>query len=160
MNQAAKLTAEMIDADSHSRHFRVPERPRADFALRIKAKPIPIEIKRANGRKRTRQWRQQNDQIGRPESADVARALLVALAMSPDLEARLEDEDLFLVAVALELLDACGFSRESTKKTIRRFRQRVVDRKVDMREAQDVRMRAFDEFVECAAARADAEGFR
>jgi len=160
MAQTAKLTAEMIDADSAARHFRVPERPRASFGLRIKSKKKPLEIVRAEGRRRTRQWRQQNDQIGRPESSDVARALLVALAMSPDLEARLADEDLFLVAVALEMLDQCGFSRESTKEAILRFRQRVVDHKVDMREAEDVRMRAFDEFVERAADRAESEGFR
>jgi hypothetical protein len=88
-----------------------------------------------------------------------ARALTVALAMSPDLEDRLEREDLHLVAVALEMLDACGFSRAATKEAIRRFRERIIDGRADMREAQDVRMKAFDEFVERAASRAKVDGF-
>jgi hypothetical protein len=149
-----------IDADSAASHFRVPERPRAAFALKIRKKVLPVELRRAKGRARTRAWRQQNDVIGRPESADVARALLVALAMSPDLDARLEDEDLFLVAVALELLDQCGFTRAAAKEAIKRFRQKVIDGRADMREAQNVRMKSFDEFVERAGARAKAEGFR
>jgi hypothetical protein len=159
MERTTKLTPADIDADSAARHFRVDDRPRADFGLRIKSKKKPLEVVRANGRARTRGWRQRNDVNGRPESADIARALLVALAMSPDLESRLDTEDLYLVAVALEILDQCGFSRESTKEAIRRFRERVVDGRADLREAQSVRMRAFDEFVEKAASRAEADGF-
>jgi hypothetical protein len=64
-----------------------------------------------------------------------------------------------MTAVALEMLEECGFSREATKEAIYRFRQRVIDGRTDMREAQDVRMRAFDEFVERAADRAAAEGY-
>jgi hypothetical protein len=79
--------------------------------------------------------------------------------MSPDLESRLDKEDLYLVAVALEILDQCGFSRDSTKEAIRRFRDRVVAGRADLREAQSVRLKAFDEFVERAAERAEAEGF-
>jgi hypothetical protein len=52
-------------------------------------------------------------------------------------------------------LEMCGFSRAAAKEAIFRFRQRVVDGRADMREAQDIRMRAFDEFVERAASRED-----
>jgi hypothetical protein len=159
MPKANQLTPEMIDAHSAASHFRIPERPRADF-LKAKKKPAkPVELRRAYGRERTRGWRQRNDQNGRPESADIARALLVALAMSPDLDRRLEREDLYLVAVALEMLEMCGFSRAAAKEAIFRFRQRVVDGRADMREAEDVRMKAFDEFVDRASNRAAVDGF-
>jgi hypothetical protein len=160
MERTAKLTAADIDADSASRHFRNDDRPRADFGLKLKRKPKPLELLRANGRARTRGWRQRNDQIGRPESADIARALLVALALAPDLEDRLDKADSYLVAVAIEMLDMSGFSKDSTKDAIRRFRQRVIDGRADMREAQAVRLKAFDEFCERAAERAGREGFR
>jgi hypothetical protein len=104
-------------------------------------------------------WRNRNDVNGRPESADIARALLVALVMSPDLDERLNREDLYLVAVALEMLELNGFSRDAAKDAIWRFRKRVIDGRSDIREAQDVRMKAFDEFVNRAAARAEAEGY-
>jgi hypothetical protein len=160
MAKMATLTPEMIDQHSAASSFRIPERPRADFGLKAKKKPAkPVELRRAHGRARTRGWRQRNDQNGRPESSDIARALLVALAMAPDLDQRLEREDLFMTAVALEMLDMCGFSRAATKEAIYRFRQRVIDGRTDMREAQDVRMRAFDEFVERAADRAAAGNY-
>ena len=153
-----RLTPDMVD-DVQARYFRSPDRPRTDFGLRLKRKPKPLEEKRYEGRVRTALWRNRNDQNGRPESADIARALLVALAMSPDLDERLNREDLYLTAVALEMLEMNGFSRDSVKDAIRRFRQRCIDGRASMREAQDVRMKAFDEFVERAAQRADAEGY-
>jgi hypothetical protein len=160
MAKPATLTPEMIDAHSAASHFRIAERPRADFGLKAKKKPAkPVELRRAHGRARTRGWRQRNDQNGRPESSDIARALLVALAMSPDLDRRLEREDLYLVAVALEMLEMCGFSRAAAKEAIFRFRERVIDGRAEMREAEDVRMKAFDEFVERAASRAKVDGF-
>jgi hypothetical protein len=157
-----RLTADMIpfdDEDRLARHFRNPDRPKADFGLRLKRKPKPPEEKRYEGRVRTASWRNRNDIQGRPESADIGRALLIALTMSPDLDARLDNEDLYLTAVALELLDQCGFSRDSVKDAIKRFRVRVRAGRSSVREAQDVRMRAFDEFVERAAARAEADGY-
>jgi hypothetical protein len=157
-----KLTADMIpfdEDDRKSRYFRNPDRPSANFGLRLKRKPVPIEQKRYNGRVRTASWRNRNDAAGRPESADIAKALLIALAMSPNLDQRLEREDLYLTAVALELLELNGFSRDAVKDAIWRFRQRVTDGHTGMRESQDVRMKSFDEFVNKAAARAEAEGY-
>jgi hypothetical protein len=159
MAKANELTPEMIDADSAAASFRVAERPRADFGLKLKKKQKPIELRRAHGRARTRDWRVRNDVNGRPESSDIGRALLVALAMSPDLEERLDRADLYLTAVSLELLEMNGFSRAATKEAIFRFRQRCIDGRAEMREAQAVRLRAFDEFCERAADRAVRDGF-
>jgi hypothetical protein len=160
MSNANKLTpADVDEVDRKSRYFRSPDRQRTDFGLRLKRQPQPLDEKRYNGRVRTALWRNRNDVAGRPESADVARALLVALAMSPDLDERLNREDLYLTAVALEMLEMNGFSRDSVKDAIWRFRQRCITGRAQMREAADVRMKAFDEFVERAAARAEAEGY-
>ena len=159
MGKAQKLTPDMIDFDVQARYFRSPDRPRAVFGLRLKRQPKPIEVKRHEGRVRTALWRQRNDQTGRPKSADIARALLVALAMSPDLDERLNREDLYLTAVALEMLEMNGFSRSATKEAIKRFRERCISGRASMREAADVRMKAFDEFVDRAYDRAEAEGF-
>ena len=141
-----------------ARHFRDADRPR--FGLKIRRQPKALEDKRREGRVRTATWRNRNDETGRPESSDIARALLVALVMSPDLEERLAHEDLFLVTVALEMLELNGFSRAATKDAISRFRRSFVAGKSQMREAQDVRMQAFDTYVERAASRAESEGFR
>jgi hypothetical protein len=160
MSNTQTLTpADVDEIDRKSRYFRNPDRPSANFGLRLKRKPKPIEEKRAFGRVRTALWRNRNDVAGRPESADIGKALLVALAMSPDLDSRLEREDLYLVAVTLELLEMNGFSRDSVKEAIKRFRVRCIDGRAEMREAQDVRMKSFDEFVERAAGRAEAEGY-
>ena len=159
MAHADKLTAADIDADSAARHFRSPDRPRSNFGLKLRKKPKPAEIVRANGRARTRAWRQHNDRMGRPESTTVARALLIALAMAPDSDERLDREDSYLVAVMIEMLDLSGYSRDSVKETIRKFRQRVIDGRAELREADDVKFRAFDEYCEKAESRAYAEGF-
>jgi hypothetical protein len=159
MAQAAKLTPEDIDADSATRHFRSDDRPRSDFGLRTGKNKKPLEIVRAFGRARTRAWRQRNDSEGRPESAVVARALLIALAMAPDSDERLDRADSYLVAVMLEMLDLSGFSKESAKEAIRKFRQRVIDGRAEVHEADAVRFKAFDEFCERAESRARDEGF-
>jgi hypothetical protein len=159
MAQPAKLTPADIDADSAARHFRSDDRPRSDFGLRTKAKKKPLELVRAIGRARTRAWRQRNDSEGRPESNTVGRALLIALAMSPDLDQRLDKGDAYLVAVMMEILDLSGYSKESVKSAIHRFRQRVVDGRAEVHEADAVRFKAFDEFCERAESRARDEGF-
>jgi hypothetical protein len=58
MSKANTLTGQQMldEIDRQERHFRNPDRPRADFGLKLKAKPKPIEQRRFNGRVRTASW--------------------------------------------------------------------------------------------------------
>lgn len=85
--------------------------------------------------------------------------LIACCVTAPDFAERLEKEDLTLIAVALEILEMSGWSRAAVKEAMHRFRDRVTASRIMLGESQSVRLAAFDEFVDKAAARATAEGF-
>jgi hypothetical protein len=75
MKHVQQTVAE-IDADRKASFFRSPDRPQARARARSKK---PVELVKAESRRRTAAWRVDLDRRGRPESDTVALTLLLCL---------------------------------------------------------------------------------
>jgi hypothetical protein len=77
--------------------------------------------RRARTRERTRAWREANNQLGRPETAIVGKALLVAVVTSRFDE--LGTQTVLIVDRAINLLLAAGYDRVHIEQVFRRARR-------------------------------------
>lgn len=86
-------------------------------------RPLPLtrEERRARGRQRTRAWRDQNARLGRPETAEVGKALIVAVVTTRKDD--LDTDTVRIVDRAFELLIAAGYRRESIENVFRAARR-------------------------------------
>ncbi|SIO37372.1 hypothetical protein SAMN05443247_04556 [Bradyrhizobium erythrophlei] len=107
---------------------------RTGLFARRKGVRQPAEVAKAKGRVRAARWRSENDSAGRPETADVALALLRSLV-------RLHDQESIEVALSVaemnvvqgmvgELTDA-GYRLEEIKVVCKRLRRRVLAEESD-----------------------------
>jgi hypothetical protein len=115
---------DQIDKTRESVFFRDPDRPSTTF-MPARKKEDP-RIRRAKTRARTAAWRNDLDRQRRPESADIGKALLLALVMSKNLLDMTQPEVQFVTA-ALDDLAVRGFDRAQTLKVLRRLRNRLMD---------------------------------
>ena len=130
MSKTTRQTIEDLDRERQETFFR------SGLFARRKGVRQPAEVVKAKSRLRSARWRTENDRVCRPESGDVAMALLRSLV-------RLHDQDSIVTALSTaewnvvrgmvaELTEA-GYHLEEIKAVCRRLRKRVLaeDRSTD-----------------------------
>ena len=126
MTNQSTIAAEAADIRRMNQQYfeRMADRPSTLF-VPVRQRQDP-EIRRVKAQMRTAAWRQECDRKRKPESRDVAMALLTALVTSEHLTA-MTGRELRFVGAALADLEARGFDREQIKLVMRRLRNRLVD---------------------------------
>jgi hypothetical protein len=89
----------------------------------------PPEVAKAKGRVRAARWRSENDRAGRPETVDVAMALLRSLVRLHDqesIETALSTAEMNIVRGMVAELTEAGYQIEEIKAVCKRLRKRVL----------------------------------
>jgi hypothetical protein len=110
-----------IDLLQRQRHPRSESRPRSR-TIEQAGRPDPA-LRKAKDRLRTAAWRNEQDQLGRPEASVIAMALLKALCTIESVE-QVDEKFAGIMTKALQDLEARGFSLAETKAVMRRLRKR------------------------------------
>jgi hypothetical protein len=100
---------------------RSESRPRSR-TIEHAGRPDPA-LRKAKDRLRTAAWRNEQDQLCRPEAAVIAMALLKALCTSESVE-QIDEKSVGILTKALHDLEARGFSLVETRAVMRRLRKR------------------------------------
>lgn len=120
-------TVAMIDETRASEHFRNPDRPNPRF-VKTRRRQDPA-VRRAKARLRTAAYRNRLDQRRAPPVNTIGMALVTAFVTSS--MSSMTDNDWNLVGRAMVALQHRGFDLAEVKDALRRFKARVVDRKID-----------------------------
>lgn len=116
-------TVAAIDATRQAEHFRNDDRPDGR-AVRSRRKRLHPDVIRAQARVRVSAWRNRQDAIRAPTTAQIGMAMVVALVSSGLSELTTRDHG--LVRRMLEDLERRGFSNDETKAVLQRMRERIV----------------------------------
>ena len=124
MTTEVKRVVDAIDETRLTEHWRDPDRPDARV-FRGRGRVAP-EVVRAQTRLRTADWRNRMDRKRAPTSAEIGMSMVFALITSRMGELTFTDKD--IVSRMLMDLQDRGFSVVEARATLRRLRNRYVDR--------------------------------
>src|SRR5260370_40771981 len=108
---------------------RIEVAGRSGLCARRKGQRQPAEVVKAKGRVRAARWRSENDRAGRPETVDVAMALLRSLVRLHDqesIETALSTAEWNVVKAMVAELTEAGYQIEEIKAVSKRLRKRVL----------------------------------